>query len=501
MTLREQLFHEILMARQRVYRVAKPTPLQKIDIPNGPEVWVKREDLSPVYSFKWRGAYNRMTQLTPEEKAKGVVCASAGNHAQGVALAARVLGTHAAIFMPTSTPRMKQEAVKRHGGEAVEIVLTGDSYSDAADAAHERVAETGQTFIHAYDDLLTMAGQGTLADEIVMSGEGPFDVAYLQIGGGGIAAGVACWLKAYYPDIELVGVEGVQQNSMAKAVAAGHPVRLDYVDVFCDGTAVRQAGALTMPICAELIDRFIGVSNEEVCAGIEALWEGLRCIPEPSGAMGLAGALQERENLKGKKVLVLMCGANVDFDQLAWVARHAGIGAERRRYYRFEMAEKSGALLHLLDELLDGINIVEVQYGKVSDNHAWPVIGVEGSPAVLAMLEKTLTEHGVDHEDVTSEPDVEFRVVKYDPEVFSLPLFIVLEFPERAGALREFLLAVGDTASICYFNYTNTGEQVGKALIGFEFKSAALRTEFHRLLDDSPHAYQVMDEDVVHRIM
>jgi len=243
------------------------------------------------------------------------------------------------------------------------------------------------------------------------------------------------------------------------------------------------------------------VSNEEVCAGIEQLWEGLRCIPEPSGAMGLAGVLKERKDLRDKKVLVLMCGANVDFDQLAWVARHAGIGAERRRYYRFEMEEKSGALLHLLDELMEGINIVEVQYGKVSDTHAWPVIGVEASPPALALLEKNLTDHGVIHEDVTSEPDVEFRVVKYDPEVFNLPLFIVLEFPERAGALREFMLAVGDTASICYFNYTNTGEQVGKALIGFEFQSTEKRSDFHKLLDDSPHAYQVIDSEVVHRIM
>jgi threonine dehydratase len=499
--MRNELFQEILMARQRVYAVAQPTPLEEINLPVDARVFIKREDLSPIHAYKWRGAYNRMALLSPEEREKGVVCASAGNHAQGVALAAKKLGIQARIYMPVSTPHMKQFEVKRHGGNRVEVVLTGDSYSDAAQAALDYADAEGLAFIHAYDDLRTMGGQGTIADEIVMSGQGPFDVAYLQIGGGGMAASVACWLRAYYPDIRIVGVEGVDQASMAAAVATGKPVTLDYVDVFCDGTAVKKAGALTHPLCAELIDEFITVSNEEVSAAIEHLWNTCRCIPEPSGAMGLAGLLKQRDILAGKKVLTILCGANVDFEQLAWIARHAGIGAARRRYYRCQMSEAPGGLLHLLDNIMEGINIIEVQYGKVHDAKAFPVIGFEASPPALQLLDTRLTEHEIPHEDVTSEADVEFRIINYEAQLFQNPYFITLEFPERAGALRDFLQAVQTKNSICYFNYTYTGEQVGHALIGFEFDSDTLRQEFRDHLAQSGNAYRDVEPSVLERML
>ena len=249
--LREQLFQEILMARQRVYAVGRPTPVEPLHVPVEAEVFIKREDLSVVHSYKWRGAYNRMATLGPADSEHGVIAASAGNHAQGVALAARELGVPARIYMPESAPRMKQAAVKKHGQNLVEIVLHGDNYSEAADRALEDVRESGAAFIHPYDDLQTMGGQGTLADEAVMSGHGPFDVAYVQIGGGGLASAVACWLKAYSPGIHIVGVEGVDQACMAAAVAAGEPVELDYIDVFCDGTAVRKAGEKTYALCKD----------------------------------------------------------------------------------------------------------------------------------------------------------------------------------------------------------------------------------------------------------
>jgi len=222
--MRQQLFHEILQARQRVYTVAPPTPLERLALPLEAEVFIKREDLSPIHAYKWRGAYNRMALLSPGERALGVVCASAGNPAQGVALAARRMGMGAIIYMPRSTPRTKQAAVRLHGGEAVRILLHGDTYDEAAQEALQVAREQGLPFIHPYDDLAVMGGQGTLADEVVMSGQGPFDVAFLQIGGGGMAAAVACWLKAYYPKIHIVGVEGVDQASMAAAVRAGRPV-------------------------------------------------------------------------------------------------------------------------------------------------------------------------------------------------------------------------------------------------------------------------------------
>lgn len=499
--MRDRLFQEILMARKRVYAVARPTPLEEVALPLAAQVYLKREDLSPIHAYKWRGAYNCMAQLSEADRERGVVCASAGNHAQGVALAATHLNTHARIYMPVSTPRMKQHAVRMHGGAHVDIVLVGDSYSEAAAAAHVCAEETGRIFVHPYDDLATMGGQGTLADEIVMSGEGPFDAAYLQIGGGGMAAAVACWLKAYYPHIRIVGVEGVDQASMAAAIQAGKPVELGYVDVFCDGTAVKKAGTLTHALCAELIDEFITVTNEEVCAAIELLWNAQRCIPEPAGAMGLAGVMKHADRLAGQKVVAIICGANVDFDQLAWISRHAGIGAARRRHYRFTMGETPGQLLHLLNTLLEGINIVDVQYGKLHDDLAYPVIGFEASPPQLALLDRRLTDEQIVHEDVTSQVDVEFRIINYEPARFHLPYFISFEFPERAGALRDFLRAVRDTANICYFNYAASGEQVGRALIGFEFADGTHREQFIAMLAGSGKTYHPIDPVIVQRMV
>jgi len=250
--LDRRLRQEILFARERVYRFGQPTPLERLVFPGpGPEIWVKREDLSPIKAYKWRGACNRMAVLTPEEAARGVVTASAGNHAQGVALGAKQLGIRARIYMPRSTPRVKQEAVRHHGGDLVEIILAGDSYDDAVTAARADEQASGAVYLHAYDDLQVMAGQGTLADEVVLSGHGPFDAAFLQIGGGGMAAGVSCWLKTYWPEMELIGVEGEGQASMKAALEANEPVTLEKLDIFCDGTAVRKAGSIPFEICRD----------------------------------------------------------------------------------------------------------------------------------------------------------------------------------------------------------------------------------------------------------
>lgn len=498
---RDRLFREILMARQRVYEVATPTPLERLELPLDAEVFVKREDLSPIHAYKWRGAYNRMASLGAAERERGVVAASAGNHAQGVALAARTLGTRAHIFMPTSTPRMKQSEVARHGGGAVEIVLTGDSYSDAAAAAHQACVQSGATLVHPYDDLGTMAGQGTLADEAVMAGAGPFDAVYLQIGGGGMAAAVACWLKAYFPRLQAVGVEGIDQASMQAAIAAGHPVDLPYVDVFCDGTAVRRAGDNTFPLCRHLIDQFLTVTNDEVCAAIQYVWEALRIVPEPSGAMGIAGLLQDADTLKGQRILTVLCGANMDFGQLATIARHAGIGAHRRRYFRITLPERQGALVELLDTLFTEVNIIEFQHGKTDPTHAWPVIGVEAAPPVLDALERGLESHGYAYQTVTSEEDVEFRIINYDPHLFQRPYFIKVEFPERAGALHDFLLNLHGIAGICYFNYVFTGETVGRALIGFEFESDENRMQARQIIAHAGLTCREIDSDILGRIL
>jgi threonine dehydratase len=474
----DQLISETLKARNRVYSLAEATPLQELDLQLNFECFLKREDLSPIHAYKWRGAYNRMLQLSKDDLGKGVITASAGNHAQGVALSARKLGTQARIYMPLSTPKMKQDSVRRLGSDHVEIVLLGDSY-DQASAEAKRVSEAeGITYIHAYDDLQVMAGQGTIADEIIMSGKGPFDVVFLQIGGGGLAGSVGAWLKQVNPETRIIGVEGDRQASMAAAIRAGKPVELDYVDVFCDGTAVKKVGELTYPVCREVVDEFMTVTNEEVSAAIEILWKTSRVIPEPSGAMGLAAVLKRQSELVGKKVVTILCGANMDFHQLGNISTASGIGSATKRYFQFHIAEHSGELLRLLVEGLSGLNIVDFQYGKTDESDSWPILGIQGTTQELEDLPEKLKQADIGFKDVTSSPDVSFRVIPFRSRLISHAYFIELEFPERAGALHNFLSSVRGSANICYFNYQYTGERVGRALIGFEFPSVNDRRDF-----------------------
>lgn len=498
------LRQEILFARRRIYQVGESTPLESVSLGEGLELFVKREDLSPIHAYKWRGAYNCMAQLDADQLARGVVTASAGNHAQGVALAARKLGTRAILFMPLSTPRMKQIAVKRHGGDQVEIRLVGDSYDVASSAAREAAEAGGLSYIHAYDDLSVMAGQGTLADEAVMSGEGPFDVAFLQVGGGGMAAATATWLKMSFPNIHIIGVEGLGQASMAAAIKAGKPVELDKIDVFCDGTAVRKVGRLTHQICTEVIDEWMTVTNNEVSAAIQFLWEELRCIPEPSGAMGVAAVLKRRPELTDKRVLSILCGANMDFEQLAGIARHSAVGAARRRYLKISIPEKPGAMYHLLEVLPESVNIVDFQYGKTDADAAAPVIGFDVTPMQADALGRTLQDGGYSYNEVVSETDVEFRMIHYESKLFTHPVFLTLEFHERAGALAEFLRAVSPHANLCYFNYVYSGERVGRAMLGFEFTSEAARKAFPDHLSEASQAYrsyEMVSQEVLSRIL
>ena len=499
--MRKRLFNEILMARERVYAMFDPTPLEPLALAGMDcKVFIKREDLSPIHSYKWRGAYNRMAILSAEERRRGVVCASAGNHAQGVAAAAHKMGIQATIYMPRSTPRMKQAAVAHFGGNHTKVVLFGDQYSQAAEEAARVCREETGTFIHPYNDLLTMGGQGTLADEIVMSGRGPFDIAYVQIGGGGMASSVACWLKTYYPGIRIVGVEGDGQACMTAAIRAGKPVELDYVDVFADGTAVRKAGSRTYPLCRDLIDEFITVSNEELCAAIQILWESVRCIPEPSGVMGLAGLLKQKARITRCRAICIISGSNLDFGQLPYIARHAGIGASRWRYFQFEIEERGGSLLALL-ETISGANIVEMQYGKTSPTHAWPVIGLEASPMELDVITQLLTDCGIPFKDVTGQQDVEFRIIHYEPDLFQNPYLFRIEFPERAGALRDFMRQVKDIANMCYFNYVTSGERIGRALLGFEFESEERRNRFLHILNNCGLTHQEITPEALNRIL
>lgn len=503
--LKARLTREILTARERVYHVGDRTPLEPFALSPDFQVFVKREDLSPINAYKWRGAYNAMKILTAQRPGVDVVAASAGNHAQGVAMAACRLGVRAKIFMPLSTPLMKRNAVERLGGEFVQIVLEGDDYNVAAAAAKKYVAQHECIYVHPFDDLHTIAGQATIADEVILSGKGPFDIAFLQIGGGGMAAGVSTWLKLHYPDIQIIGVEAVGQACMNAAFEAGAPVTLDAVDAFCDGTAVIRAGDLSYRLCREALDSIVTVTNEEVCAAIQKFWEIRRIIPETAGALGLAGLIRYAGEhpgaLDGKKILTIISGANVDFGKLPLIVSNSALGGHRRRYYRFEISEESGTLLTLLESVLSDVNVVEFQYGKTDAVRAWPVVAFEIEPERLTRLHADLESRGIVFQDVTAQTDIRYRVIPYDATLLRDPLFMRIHFPERRGALRDFMRKIKGTANVCYFNYTSTGEVIGRALMGFEFESADHRARFLEDIASSTVTCHPVEPDTARRMM
>ncbi len=322
--LRQEVIQQMMMARTRIYQLFQQTPLEELESPLPVRVFLKREDLSPIHSYKWRGAYNAMAQLPEEAKVRGVVAASAGNHAQGVAASARRLGIIARVYMPGCAPMTKRRAVEALGGDLVEIRIVGDTYDDAASASKKDAAESGRLLVHPYDDVRVVGGQGTLADEIVTQSPGVrYDVAFLQIGGGGMAAASALWLKTVYPDIRIVGVECEGQASMGAALEAGEPVSLSTVDSFCDGTCVKRAGDIGFTLLNELLDEHLVVTREDVCHAIGYLWETKRLLPEPAGALGFAGLLRRAETEKGNKALAVITGANLDLSNLALIANQA----------------------------------------------------------------------------------------------------------------------------------------------------------------------------------
>ena len=506
--LLEQLYSEIPKARKEIYAVGAQTPLEPVYFNEDDdfEVFIKREDLGPINAYKWRGGYNAVLNHHKNGGSETIVAASAGNHAQGVALAARKLNLTAKIFMPLAAPLMKQKAVQRHGGDNVELILEGDNYNAAGDAAKAYVKETGYTYIHPFDDIYTMAGQAMIADEIIKdSADKPFDYAFLQIGGGGMAGAVSAWLKKNWPNIHIIGVEGVQQASMKSSVEAGGLVTLDSVDTFCDGTAVTRPGDLTFQICQQTIDDFITVTNEEVSAVIQQLWEAKRVIPEPSGAMGLAGLNQYKkthaDKLKGKKILTILCGANMDFSKLALIAGKSAVGAERRRYYSIKLPECEGALLNVLEKHFHDLSVSEFLYGKNHDNEAWQTIAVDANEEKFAALEQSLKNTNTAFSDITLDADIRYKIINYSPALFKDPIFFNVQFPERKGALRDFLRQISNYASICYFNYAYSGEAIGRALMGFEFTNAENKKQFLETIQESVVTCRPVDEATTARIL
>lgn len=505
---RELIYQEIQKATQRVYAAGDVTPLQILPLKDiDAEVWVKREDLGPIKAYKWRGAFNAMAALSAEERSKGIVAASAGNHAQGIALGAKALGCHAIIFMPRNTPEVKQSEVMRHGGEHVEIRLTGDTYDDAGIAASSYCKEVGAVYIHPYNDAETMGGQGTVGVELVDQAELPFDKVYIAVGGGGLVSSVAVWLKKHWENVEIIAVEGEDQASMKAAVEAGKPVELDYVDIFCDGTAVRKVGSNTFSLCKELVDEFATVSNTEVCNAMRKLWETNRTIPEPSGAMGLAAIYKDQREGKlkaGQRILTIVCGANMDFSKLASIAKQAGIDSRKRRYLRVPIPEGKGTLLNFLRTIPPHVSIIDLQYGRLDNPIQHPVIGLLGTDEDYAAMDADLKDRGINAVDASTEEMVSYRIINYNPAILVNPLFVNIEFSERAGAFLEFMDGVKDIASLCYFNYSYSGEGVGRSMVGIEFNSVIDKKsgieKIEEMIGKNIRAVRAVSEDAQNRL-
>ena len=395
--LSDRLSEEILQARQRVYTVGEPTPLQRLNLPGiKAPVYAKREDLGPIRAYKWRGAFNCMAALSQEARDKGIVAASAGNHAQGVALAASVLNCHATIFMPRSTPEVKQTEVRRHGGRHVKIMLHGDCYDETAAAAHEYAETHGSTFVHPYDDLVTMAGQGTLADEVVMSGEGPFDRAYVAIGGGGLATGVSTLAKLLNPKIKVIGVEPANANCMQESIKNGKVTTLPSVNTIADGTAVKTPGTKIFPYIQKNLDDIITVEDAELVGAFLDMVENHKLIVENSGLLTVA-ALKHLD-LKSKKVVSILSGGNMDVITMASIVQHGLIQRDRVFTVSVLLPDKPGELAKVATLMAEEQgNVIKLEHNQfVTTNRTAAVelritlecFGPEHKQQIINALEK-----------------------------------------------------------------------------------------------------------------
>jgi len=457
-----------------VYDVAIESPLElatNLSARLDNRVWLKREDLQPVFSFKLRGAYNKLAALSDSELASGVICSSAGNHAQGVALAAKRRGIQSVIVMPVTTPSIKVDAVKALDGD---VILFGDTYDDAYAHARALEKEQGYVFIHPFDDPDVIAGQGTIGREILDQIDGDIDALFVPVGGGGLIAGIASYVKAVQPEVRIIGVEPEDSSAMRDSIAAGEPVVLDHVGIFADGVAVRRVGDETFRLCQQFVDEFITVDTDQICAAIRDIFEDTRSIVEPAGGLSVA-ALKKyvaENNISGQTLVTINCGANVNFDRLRHIAERAAVGEHTEMLLAVEIPEEPGSFKRFC-EMLGRRGVTEFNYRYSDSRKAHIFVGVQlrHGEQEQHQLVSLLRDGGYLVEDLSNNEmaklHVRHMVGGRSTGIINERLFR-FEFPERPGALLDFLNAVGTDWNISLFHYRNHGSDYGRILAGID---------------------------------
>jgi threonine dehydratase len=459
----------------------------------GNRVLLKREDQQPVFSFKLRGAYNKMVRLSVAERARGVVAASAGNHAQGVALAAQKLACKATIVMPVTTPSIKISAVEARGAR---VVLHGDSYSDAYEHALRLQKKSGATFVHPYDDPDVIAGQGTIAVEILRQCQGPIDAIFVAIGGGGLVAGIASYVKRVRPEIKVIGVQPVDSDAMAQSLAAGRRVKLEHVGLFADGVAVKQVGKETFRICRDLVDDIVLVDTDATCAALKDVFEDTRSILEPAGALSVAGvkAWCERHRARGRTYVAIACGANMNFDRLRFVAERAELGEAREAILAVTIPERPGSFREFC-ALLGKRSVTEFNYRYADPKIAHIFVGVEvANRHETAQLLREMHKRRIEAYDLSDNEMAKLHVrhlVGGRAPAAENEILYRFEFPERPGALIRFLDSMSQGWNISLFHYRNHGADYGRVLVGMQVPPSD-KADFATFLDRL--GYHCVDE-------
>ncbi|MFB2897997.1 threonine ammonia-lyase, biosynthetic [Aerosakkonemataceae cyanobacterium BLCC-F50] len=482
-----------LILTARVYDVAQETPLEQA--PNlskrlNNKILLKREDMQSVFSFKLRGAYNKMAQLPPDILAQGVIAASAGNHAQGVALGASKLGTKAIIVMPVTTPQVKVDAVKARGGE---VVLYGDTFDEACCYARQLEIEKGLTFIHPFDDPHVIAGQGTIGMEILRQYQKPIHAIFVAIGGGGLISGIGAYVKRIRPDIKLIGVEPVDADAMYQSLKAGERVNLSQVGLFADGVAVRQVGEETFRLCQEYLDDIILVNTDDTCAAIKDVFEDTRSILEPAGALAIAGAKAyvEREQITGQTLVAVACGANMNFDRLRFVAERAELGEHREAIFAVTIPETPGSLRKFC-ECMGRRSLTEFNYRIADEKIAHIFVGVQvENRADAAKMVETFEAHGLKTIDLSDDELTKLHLrhmVGGRSPLAHNELLYRFEFPERPGALMKFVGSMSPNWNISLFHYRNNGSDYGRIVVGMQVPPQEM-AEWQAFLDTLGYRY------------